>query len=174
MGRPATRPAVDCQIYNSLEPHIRTANLRNNSDVAQVRKYPICWMMRYAREHSMRNNAASYLALPFIGVIVSLGPGVNGASAADDCITESNLVPPKGSHWQYRVDRASGRKCWHIVASAQHTDHASEPGQTGQKNKRRLSDSRQAALFSEFLRWKERQDTVRGDAVDHLRPITSP
>jgi hypothetical protein len=157
---------VDCQIYISLEPHIRTADVRNNADVVHARRYPVSRMMRWAREHSMQKNAASYLALLSIGVIASLGPGVNAVSAADDCVTESNLVPPKGSHWQYRIDRATGRKCWHIVASASHTDRASELSQTGQKDRRRLSDSRQAALFSEFLRWKERQETVQPDAVD--------
>ena len=29
----------------------------------------------------------------------ALGLGAHNASAADDCITESNLVPPKGSRW---------------------------------------------------------------------------
>jgi hypothetical protein len=130
-------------------------------------------MMRYGREHSMQKNAASYLALLFIA-IAWLGPGAKGVSAADDCITASNLVPPKGSRWQYRIDRPTGRTCWHIVASAPDTDRAPELSQTGQKDRRRLSDSRQAALFSEFLRWKERQDTVRGDTTDPLRPINSP
>ena len=27
--------------------------------------------------------------------------------AADDCIIESNLVPPKGSRWYYHIDRAT-------------------------------------------------------------------
>jgi hypothetical protein len=165
--------AVDCQIYFSLEPHIRTADRRENTDVAHARGYPVSAMMRQVREHSMRKNAASYLALLFIA-IASLGPGGSGVSAADDCITASNLAPPKGTRWQYRIDGATGRTCWRIVASALHTGRAPELSQTGQKDRRRLSDSRQAALFSEFLRWKDRQDTVQRDTTDPSRPINSP
>ena len=46
----------------------------------------------------MVKNALLCLALVSTGVVVgSLELGVSYALAADDCITESNLVPPKGS-----------------------------------------------------------------------------
>ena len=48
----------------------------------------------------------------------ALGAGADNASAADDCTTESNLVPPKGSRWYYHIDRATDRKCWYIAALA--------------------------------------------------------
>ena len=64
----------------------------------------------------MVKNAFLCFALASIGVIgAALEFGVNNASAADDCITESNLVPPKGTHWDYRTDRAANRKCWFLV-----------------------------------------------------------
>src|SRR5271169_4734845 len=64
----------------------------------------------------MVKNALLCLALVSTGVVgASLELGVNHASAADDCITESNLVPPKGSRWHYHIDRASNRKCWFLM-----------------------------------------------------------
>jgi hypothetical protein len=35
------------------------------------------------------------------------------ARAADDCMTEPKGQPPQGSHWYYRVDHVSRRKCWY-------------------------------------------------------------
>jgi hypothetical protein len=67
----------------------------------------------------MMVRSALCFALISTGVIGAvLGLGAHNASAADDCITESNVVPPKGSRWHYDVDRATKRKCWHIVASS--------------------------------------------------------
>ena len=124
------------------------------------------------------------------------------ASAADDCITESNLVPPKGSRWYYDVDRATNRKCWHMALSTaphtpntqrtsaafgltvrsrfghaavtQHTTVRSTAGQTAQRGGPPLSESEQAALFLEFLRWKEQQGTANGRAVEPPRQTVNP
>jgi hypothetical protein len=73
------------------------------------------------------------------------------ASAADDCITESNVIPPKGSRWHYDVDRATNRKCWHIVSTAPHTPNTQRasaraaPGLTV-RSKHQASESGQAAV----------------------------
>jgi hypothetical protein len=40
------------------------------------------------------------------------------ASAVDNCFPEPNARSLDSSHWSYRIDRASGRKCWFIVRSA--------------------------------------------------------
>ena len=36
--------------------------------------------------------------------------------AADDCLLKPNAVAPPGSHWYYRVDRATQRECWYLGA----------------------------------------------------------
>jgi hypothetical protein len=102
----------------------------------------------------------------------ALGAGADNASAADDCITESNLVPPKGSRWYYHIDRAANRKCWHIAALATaptvprtaHTAVRAEPVQA-RPSKHERSESEQAALFLEFLRWKEQQSAANSRAA---------
>ena len=35
-------------------------------------------------------------------------------SAADECITKPNSTPPQGSHWYYRIDRATRKQCWYL------------------------------------------------------------
>jgi len=35
-------------------------------------------------------------------------------AAADDCLTEPNGAPPQGSHWYYRTDRSTSRRCWYL------------------------------------------------------------
>jgi hypothetical protein len=75
-------------------------------------------------------------------------------------------MPPKGSHWQYHTDGATKRKCWHIaIVTPSHTRYTrgrSAPELTIRRDKHQLSESEQAALFSEFLRWKERQGVTNG------------
>jgi hypothetical protein len=36
--------------------------------------------------------------------------------AADDCLAKPNAPSPQGSHWYYRVDRATHRECWYLGA----------------------------------------------------------
>jgi hypothetical protein len=127
-----------------------------------------------------------------IGAALALG--ANTAVAAAECLTEPNRDPPQGSHWFYRVDRTTDRRCWYLRAwtppsSAdpqratprppageavqratpplgespvmQRTTARSMVGQTGQRARPPLSESDHAALFLEFLRWKEQQKSAQ-------------
>jgi hypothetical protein len=42
-----------------------------------------------------------------------IGVPANTARAAD-CLGAPTSGPPQGSHWYYRTDRATDRKCWHL------------------------------------------------------------
>jgi hypothetical protein len=37
-------------------------------------------------------------------------------AVADDCLASPNAVSPPGTHWYYRVDRATHRQCWYLGA----------------------------------------------------------
>jgi hypothetical protein len=37
------------------------------------------------------------------------------AHAAADCITAPESLPPQGSRWHYRTDRATQQKCWYLA-----------------------------------------------------------
>lgn len=100
----------------------------------------------------------------------ALGAGADNASAADDCMTESNLVPPKGSRWYDHIDRATNRKCWYIAAlasapAAPRTAVRAKTVQPVRASKHERSESEQATLFLEFLRWKEQQSAANSRAA---------
>jgi hypothetical protein len=137
------------------------------------------------REQQMVKNALLCFALASTGVIgAALELGVNYALAADDCITESNLVPPKGTRWDYRIDRAGNRKCWFLmkvtIAPVAPQTRRPLPRSTlarispKHRSVRNLSESEQAALFLEFLRWKEQQSAVNSNAAESLRGTIGP
>jgi hypothetical protein len=113
-------------------------------------------------------------ALVSAGMFVgALELGARSASAAVDCITESNLVPPQGSHWVYHVDRATNRKCWHIATLAQAPPNRFASATTG-GSKHQLSESEQEALFLEFLRWKEQQSSANSRTVGSSPQTINP
>jgi hypothetical protein len=160
--------------------------------------------------HMMVRNALCFAWLSTCVMGAALGLGAHNASAADDCITESNVIPPKGSRWRHDVDRTTNRKCWHIVAlwdaphtkNTQRTSARSAPGptvrgkhkaseseqaavtqrttvesaagRTAQRATLPLSESDQAALFLEFLRWKEQRGTANSGAVEPPRQTSNP
>jgi hypothetical protein len=39
--------------------------------------------------------------------------------AADECITKPNATAPQGSHWYYRIDRATRKQCWYLGAEGE-------------------------------------------------------
>jgi hypothetical protein len=99
-----------------------------------------------------------------------LGFGVHTAAAAD-CLAEPNRDAPEGLHWYYRIDRENDRKCWYLrtlmprppESPAVEPQRAARPvarppaHTAAQRGKPALSESDAAALFLEFLRWKEQQ-----------------
>jgi hypothetical protein len=87
-----------------------------------------------------------------------LGPTT--ASAASDCVTETDLVPPKGTRLIYKIDHATNRKCLFLtrISPVSKLRRPSKPPIP--RAARQLSESDQAALFLEFLRWKEKQSPL--------------
>ena len=64
---------------------------------------------------------ASAVLLSLIAVLaVSLraahAQAAAAAPAADDCLAKPGATAPKGSHWYYRIDRSSNRRCWYLGA----------------------------------------------------------
>ena len=46
--------------------------------------------------------------------------------AADDCLSEPSDTPPQGSHWYYRTDRSTSRRCWYLAPQREKTKEARE------------------------------------------------
>ena len=134
---------------------------------------PAFGIMRQAMEPRMSMRVL--LCIPAISagmIVAALALEASTAVAAVECITEPNREPPEGSHWYYRVDRAIDRKCWYLRALIQGTSEApaavtqrastraAVAPQTARRSKP-MSESEEAALYLEFLRWKEQQRSAQ-------------
>jgi hypothetical protein len=65
----------------------------------------------------MQNRTAKFVSAIFASLLASmpLTTVSHGAvPAADDCLSKPNGLAPEGSHWYYRIDRASKRHCWYL------------------------------------------------------------
>ncbi|WP_152535824.1 hypothetical protein [Bradyrhizobium sp. Ai1a-2] len=48
----------------------------------------------------------------------------DGAKTADTCLAAPKATAPAGSHWYYRLDRSSKRKCWYVREESSKTAKA--------------------------------------------------
>ena len=66
--------------------------------------------------HRMGNAGKAILigAIATVTLAVAMNGGV--AYAADNCLAGPKGAAPKGSHWYYRIDRATKRNCWYVRA----------------------------------------------------------
>jgi hypothetical protein len=65
----------------------------------------------------MSNRTAKFLSALFASVLagVPLGTMPQGpANAAEECLSAPKGASPEGSHWYYRIDRATKRHCWYL------------------------------------------------------------
>ena len=65
----------------------------------------------------MQNRTAKFVSAIFASLLAGmpLTTVSHGAvPAADDCLSKPKGLAPEGSHWYYRIDRASKRHCWYL------------------------------------------------------------
>ena len=94
-----------------------------------------------------------------------------GNAAAADCLSEPNSAAPENSHWYYRTDRTTQRKCWYLRAAneppqqdsvktaqaapaANAYSYASFKSFIAQRGKAELSDADIKSLYAQFLEWR--------------------
>jgi hypothetical protein len=51
-----------------------------------------------------------------LALIALAATNASRATRAEECLTGPNAQSPQGSHWYYRIDRATHRKCWYLGA----------------------------------------------------------
>jgi len=78
----------------------------------------------------MRTRTSAPIILAVL--VAATGAASPAARAADDCLAAPNGTAPQSSHWYYRVDRATHRKCWYL-------------GQQGAKRRRAVAATAPAA-----------------------------
>jgi hypothetical protein len=113
---------------------------------------------------------------PLSAVMTALIIGTSPVMA--ECLAEPNRDAPPGQHWYYHLDRGSDRKCWYLHAvvpggaeapamelqSVRPQRRQAAPGPAAELQRRQAaapqrpaqrSEADEAALYLEFLRWKE-------------------
>jgi hypothetical protein len=106
-------------------------------------------------------------------ILVSISgvTGSAGAARAADCLAAPDAAAPPNSHWFYRTDRTTQRKCWYLRAvDGPPQDEAVKTTQTAsaavtyslgdfkdfiaQRGNGNLSDRDVEQLYAEFLEWR--------------------
>ena len=65
----------------------------------------------------MQNRTAKFVSAIFASLLAGMPLATvshGAAPAADDCLSKPKGLAPEGSHWYYRIDRASKRQCWYL------------------------------------------------------------
>lgn len=95
----------------------------------------------------------------------TLAGGVIGAGAETACLAAPDDRPAAGGHWFYRLDHATGRKCWYLkddVAATAPPADAPAPAAPAATNGARTASpatpAEREALFREFLEWQKRRE----------------
>src|SRR5262245_38564892 len=48
--------------------------------------------------------------------VVAVSWSTKSGHAESQCLAAPNATAPEGRHWYYRLDRATGRRCWYLGA----------------------------------------------------------
>jgi hypothetical protein len=79
--------------------------------------------------------------LLFVATMLAILLATVVVDAKDDCLAGPNVAAPQGSHWYYRVDRATQRECWYLGPEGKevraHTHQGGSPAQSYPSNKER-------------------------------------
>lgn len=73
---------------------------------------------------------SAFIPIAFVATLLTSGVGVAApaeTARVDDCLSAPNSAAPQGSHWYYRLDRATKRKCWYVRALGQPAQQAAAP-----------------------------------------------
>jgi len=66
----------------------------------------------------MQNRTAKFVSAIFASLLAGIPLTTvshSAVPAADDCLSKPKGLAPEGSHWYYRIDRASKRHCWYLA-----------------------------------------------------------
>lgn len=129
----------------------------------------------------MSNRTAKFLSALFASVLAGAPLGTmpqGAASAAEECLSAPKGASPEGSHWYYRIDRATKRHCWYLGQRDKHSQTASHStrseksaaAKTESSAQRSIADARAELPAGAVLQQANRDDgAVRAASPD---PVT--
>ena len=78
----------------------------------------------------MSDRAAKFVSAILASVLAGAslaGVANDAARAADDCLAAPKAETPDGSHWYYRIERATQRHCWYLRAEGEKLSQTAPP-----------------------------------------------
>lgn len=107
---------------------------------------------------------AAFAAIGY-AIVAALALSPTSPAAAIDCRPAPGDDTPAGQHWYYRLDHATGQKCWYLrKASPVRSTAPSKPARAARPAAKKparvaepLSKNSKEALFQEFLEWQKTQ-----------------
>lgn len=129
----------------------------------------------------MSNRTAKFLSALFASVLAGAPLGtmpLGAASAAEECLSAPKGASPEGSHWYYRIDRATKRHCWYLGQRDKHSQAASHStrseksaaAKTENSTQRSIADAHAELPAGAVLQQANRDDgAVRAASAD---PVT--
>ena len=86
------------------------------------------------------------LLVALSAVTLSATPG--SAATTETCIAAPNSTAPDGSHWYFRTDRATQRKCWYLAAQGQKVHRAARAEPADEEPAARPARSKRESVAS--------------------------
>jgi hypothetical protein len=83
-----------------------------------------------APELSMPSRTAKFAYAIFVSLLVGLPPTTSAQAAPeteDECLSSPKDQSPPGSHWYYRIDRATKRQCWYLKEAEERLSQTAAP-----------------------------------------------
>jgi hypothetical protein len=77
----------------------------------------------------MSHRSAKLVSVIFAGVVAATAVATlsAGAARADECLSAPKEKTPEGSHWYYRIDRATKHHCWYLRDEAEKLTQTAPP-----------------------------------------------
>jgi hypothetical protein len=108
---------------------------------------------------------------------VEAGKQANQA-AADNCLSSPKGATPSGSHWYYRIDRATKRKCWYLREESEKTDDKFARAAPPESAPAQASPSAEAPARAETRKsfddaraeWVAQQNRAAASSLDKAEP----
>jgi hypothetical protein len=98
------------------------------------------------------------------------------AQVADNCLTAPRGATPAGSHWYYRIDRATKRQCWYLREENENADDKfaraappASPPSADAPQTRKFSDAR-----AEYVARQPRAEPVRAETRSIAEAAPAP
>lgn len=103
------------------------------------------------------------LWVPILVILVATGLTARSSRAepaADDCIIKPSSVAPQGSHWYYRTDRTTNRRCWYLAPKDAKVRQTASPKRLPGPSMN-LNQEQREVLFREFMKWQKQRDSLQ-------------